>query len=608
MTAILALVALDGGAVDRSELERLTTSLRRSDSDTAGVWTDRVAGLGRVVPASSGDTSPRARPATLDEGVWVVADARLDAREDLVRDLGAAFGPDPAGRRDLLRASDDVLLLHAYRAWGERCVEHLLGDFAFAIWDGARRRLFCARDHLGIHPLYFAVAGASLVVSNDLECVRRHPGVSGRLNDLALADYLLFGFNLEADTTAFAAIRAVGPGHTLTLAPGAGPRVERYWELTVPPETTRGSEREHVARFDALLRTAVADRLRGEPAGVLMSGGVDSTRVAAAAVGQLADPASLPAHTIVYDVLMPDEERRFAGLAAQALGIPIEFHPADGYELFAGWDDRAARTPEPSADPLWQVSDDVLRAAGARSRVLLTGYDGDVLCRASLAAHFRGLLRSLRVGGAASEAAWFVRERGAPPPLGVRTGLRSALRRRRAAATLPPWIRPELVARLDLRPRWQDFVAPRRPGGRSARADAVRFLTGPSLREVLRSWHPRYTGRAVAVRHPLLDLRVMGCVLSLPPIPWSVDKAILRRMPEPALPEAILRRPKAGLAADPVAVRVGHGLVAPTRSRPAPWEDYVDAARLPSLAAVRDTDQLWPRVWATGLEHWLGGL
>ena len=125
-----------------------------------------------------------------------------------------------AGRRALLPASDAELILEAYRAWGDECVAHLLGDFAFATWDAARRRLFCARDHFGVRPFYYARAGEPLVFGSSLDELRRRPGVSGRLHEPAIADFLLFGYNQDPEATTFADIRSLAPGHSLVYEDG----------------------------------------------------------------------------------------------------------------------------------------------------------------------------------------------------------------------------------------------------------------------------------------------------------------------------------------------------------------------------------------------------
>src|SRR5439155_22927928 len=99
------------------------------------------------------------------------------------------------------------LILHAYHAWGEQCLDYLLGDFAFGVWDGPRRRLFCAVDHLGVRPFYYALVDGTFVFSNTLDAVGLHPAVSHRLNDTAVGAFLMFGFYQDRDVTVYADVQ-----------------------------------------------------------------------------------------------------------------------------------------------------------------------------------------------------------------------------------------------------------------------------------------------------------------------------------------------------------------------------------------------------------------
>jgi asparagine synthase (glutamine-hydrolysing) len=209
------------------------------------------AGLGHALLRLN-DGAELEQPFTLDGGLWIVADARIDARAD----LAAALQPHTTERLD--QASDVELILRAYLAWGEQCVTRLLGDFTFAIWDAARRRLFCARDHLGVKPLFYAEVGRCVVVSNTLDCVRKHPLVSRALDDRAIGDFLLFGAHQEADATAFRDIRRLPPAHSIPGLPtrrgarGMGAAGRRAGRVARSADYTD--------RFLELLRDSVGDR------------------------------------------------------------------------------------------------------------------------------------------------------------------------------------------------------------------------------------------------------------------------------------------------------------------------------------------------------------
>ena len=606
MSRIVGVVNLDGAPVDPTLLQALAESCGRG-LDAVGVEANGQVGLGHALLRTTDESERERQPSSLDEDVWITADARVDGRTDLVREL-VASDTHPVAATDLDAATDDTLLLHAYHAWGERCVEHLLGDFAFAIWDGRRRRLFCARDQLGVKPFFYAIAGDCLIFASELDCVRAHPAVPADLDDLAIADFLLWGQNQELDTTVFAAIRRLPPAHTLTWA-GDRPQINRYWELSVPAETRYPQPDDYVERFNELLREAVGDRLRTNRVGVLMSGGLDSPLIAATARSELARQQrgfALRAHTVIYESLIPDEERRYAGIAGDALGIPVDYLAADRYPLFAGWDEPAWTTPEPS-EPTSYFAVDLMRAVATHSRVALTGFDGDTLCQLWLPSHFRGLLESLRFKRALFEAGWFMLARRSLPPVGFRARLRQRRERGHPAPGFPPWMNPELVARLDLRPRWQRFAAPQRPPGRHVRADAVQLLSGPTMSWLFDHYDPACTRSQVMVRHPLLDLRMVSYVLSLPPIPWCVDKTILRKAARGALPATIHRRPKAPLAEDPARalVRQSGGLSTREPGPSAALTKYVDIEALLPLHAAETSGLLWPRLRASSLEQWL---
>ena len=168
------------------------------------------------------------------------------------------------------------------------------------------------RDHLGVKPLYYTRIGESLIFSNTLNCVRLHPGVSDKLNELAIADFLLFEENRDAFTTCFADVGRLPPAHALTCSDRTV-RVDRYWTLPAHGKIRYRRPEEYADHLKELLRYAVADRLRTNCVGVFMSGGLDSSSVAAVARSLVSDrSASMPlkAFTMVFDSLIPDQERR----------------------------------------------------------------------------------------------------------------------------------------------------------------------------------------------------------------------------------------------------------------------------------------------------------
>ena len=367
MSGIVGIVNLNSTPVDERLLRRMTASLAYRGPDAQQTWAHGSVGFGHTL-LNTTESQHERQPASLDGEVWITADARVDGRDDLVEQLASQ------GRRGLEGATDCQLILHAYHVWGEDFVDHLLGDFALAIWDGRTRRLFCARDHFGIKPLYFARIRDGVVFSNTLDCVRLHPEVGDGLDELAIGDFLLFGYNLEPTTTTFADIRRVPPAHSVTFGNGIA-QSKRYWSLPTDGMIRYGHAEEYIERFRELLRAAVSDRLRTNDIGVWMSGGLDSTSITAIAQQlrlERAVPSTLRAHTIFYESLIPDRERDYAGIAAEALGVDVNFFAADDYRPFDGWDREDLRTPEPIDDLFLLMRRDQLRASrDSQSRLAL---------------------------------------------------------------------------------------------------------------------------------------------------------------------------------------------------------------------------------------------
>jgi asparagine synthase (glutamine-hydrolysing) len=607
VSGFVGIIDPTGAPIDRALLHRMTDFLAYRGPDAQAVEVEGVAGLGHAMLRTTREAEHERQPATLDGKVWIIADARIDARDRLAREL-AARGPAvrPA-------ATDAELILRAYHAWGEDCVGHLLGDFAFAVWDAQRRRLFGARDHFGVKLFYYAHLGRCLLVSNTLDCLRLHPAVSDTLNDQAVGDFLLFRANRDPATTTFADVQRLPPAHTLSYAVDGPLRVRRYWTLSVGDETHYARATDYVERFGELLDNAVADRLRTDRIGVFMSGGLDSTAVAATARRLLlkeARPFDLHAHTAVYEALIPDQERPYAAAAADALGIPISYLTTDAYGLYERWEEAELRRPEPVGDSLLAIQVDLMKRVAARSRVALTGWDGDALLRERPAWYFRSLLAHRRFGRLAADVARYVVSQGTLSGIGLRTGLKRWLSGKNQGAqngapAVPRWLNPSFAERLDLRARWAHLTA--EPPAHPRRPYAMRVLTLPQWVNLFECYDPGVTSCPVEVRHPLLDLRVVDYLLSIPPVPWCIDKTLLRAATRDALPDIVRCRPKSPLAGDPVMelLRQGHPPWAKSLAPVGELAQYVAWDAFLEAAEDETAKGWYVNMSPLSLNHWL---
>lgn len=228
------------------------------------------------------------QPMTNEDGsVTVVFNGEIYNYRDLQRELEAR------GHR-FQTNSDTETIAHAYEEYGARCVEHLRGMFAFAIWDERRRTLFVARDRVGKKPLYYTqTPQGTFVFGSELKSLLQHPQVGREIDSEALDAYFTFGY-VPDPLTIFRGVSKLPPGHHLTLA-GDKLTVERYWDFSYDspaPESTR--EEDYLEELRALLSESVRMRLVSDvPLGAFLSGGVDSSTI----VGLMARHMSQPVKT-----------------------------------------------------------------------------------------------------------------------------------------------------------------------------------------------------------------------------------------------------------------------------------------------------------------------
>lgn len=597
MSGIVGVVNDAGLPADRRLLAAMTAALRFRGPDAERLWTDGTVGLGHTLLAATDEAVHEVQPRTLDGTAWIVADARIDDRDGLRRRLRASTAAD------LGAATDDELILRAYHAWGAASVDHLIGDFAFAIWDTTARRLFCARDHFGVKPFYYASTPRSFVFSNTLDVVRQHPDVPADLDDLWIADYLLFNRSMRYDATAFRGVRRLPAGHILIWTAG-DLTVRPYWTPSVPDEVRYRTAQEYVDRFRDLFGDAVRDRLRTRRVAVSLSGGLDSPFVAATAKAELQkrDGAfTVVGHTMVYDHLVPDEERAYTTIAADAIGIPVRFLAADDYEPFAGCTNASWWTPEPIDASYRGMYLDYWQALAADARVAFTGSDADGLLNELIHDRFHFMARERRFDLLARDVKAYVSAFGRRPPVGLRALLRKASPR---VPAFPMWLEPDLVGRLDLRARWRDYWTDRAVAG-GLRPRAIRTI--PVWSQVFESLDAQMTRQALEFRHPFADKRVTDYLLAIPAVPWCTAKRLLALAAEGVLPERIRGRAKSPLRESPMVAhlrRAATGRIESFRTA-LELERYVNRRLVPPISGGSVADAVHAHVRPFVLNVWL---
>ena len=279
MCGIAGFLTLSPASGDDRILERMTAAIAHRGPDAYGFFKDPGVYLGHR-RLSIIDLATGAQPmANEDDSVWIVYNGEIFNHADVRPMLEAA------GHRYKTHC-DTEALLHSWEQHGADCLSLFRGMFAFALWDRNQQTLFCARDRLGIKPFYYFWDGRLFAFASEIKALLEHPAISPRLESDLLPEYLSFGYNSE-ERTLFRGIKQLMPGHHLTIRLDrnrkADLKITQYWDVPPPPATPDIlSESEWIAETRRRLEETVRMRLMSDvPLGMFLSGGVDSSAIAA---------------------------------------------------------------------------------------------------------------------------------------------------------------------------------------------------------------------------------------------------------------------------------------------------------------------------------------
>ena len=296
---------------DPSLIEAMNRAITHRGPDDDGTFFDRGVGLGArrlsIIDVEGGHQPIHNE----DSSIWIVFNGEIYN----CRQLQALL--EKLGHRFYTR-SDTETIVHAYEEFGDECVKYLDGMFAFAIWDRPRRRLFVARDRFGIKPLYYTLVDKALVFGSELKSILKHPSVERRIDFVAFNEYLSFEY-VPSPRTIFKGIHRLEPGHVL-VADDSGVDVKRYWDMSLAKSERRPpvSWRDFKDQLRVKLKQAVEKEMLSDvPVGVLLSGGIDSSAVAAM-MSQIA-PGAVKSFSIAFEEKSFDESR-YARMVADEVG------------------------------------------------------------------------------------------------------------------------------------------------------------------------------------------------------------------------------------------------------------------------------------------------
>lgn len=538
MSGIIAILHEDGRPVDEETLWSLTNYMRYRGPDEQQIWRHGHVGLGHALFRTTDEMVHERQPMTLDGEVWITADARIDDRSTLRRKL------ENNGRILEEPVTDVAYILHAYAVWGEECVHHLMGDFAFVIWDERDQRLFGARDHFGVKPFFYTHQSGLLLISNTLNCLRTHPLVSSELDHDVINSFLARGYNEYPDRSAFIDIRRLSPAHSFSWSENET-HTNNYWVIPIEEPLRYRRVNDYVEEFLGTLSVAVKDRMRFNEIAVAMSGGLDSTTIAALAQQfSSSRGGAIRAFTGVIRGPEGDNERRLTRMTADHLGIEIEFYETEDLVPLAQWSNTTWNSPEPSLRLKSRRGMELYSVIPKFSRVLLTGYGGDPILFPSQS-YLISIAKKGRIFQLISDIRQYYLYRHRIPPIYIRSAMARAKGRWLGHFTNKD---TRAISNPNSGSNDQITIPAEKAQEHPWRQEAVDRLDTTWWATLFEGYDAGGTGFLSEARHPFFDIRLVKFALRLPSVPWCVQKEVMRQAMGDFLPQAITNRPKMSLS------------------------------------------------------------
>lgn len=570
MCGIVGILQFDPSAqVDRSRLMGMRDVLVHRGPDAEGLLLCGQLGFGhRRLSIIDVDGGHQPMP-NADRTVWITYNGEVYNFKQLRAQLNTQGFPCHTN-------SDTEVILRAYEAFGDACVEHLRGMFAFAIWDARRGRLFMARDRLGIKPLYYSSSESELLFASEIKAILAAAVSRPDFNKAILPEFLANGFS-ATDETFFTGIHKLPPGHTLSWSRDGGTQLRRYWSPPVALDESPQSLAQWASGLGERLEDAVRSHIVSDvPVGLFLSGGIDSTALATLMAPMLNEP--IRSFSVGYDDVDRNgnsyDELHYARLAAASVRAEHHEVRVSPARFFQALPQMIWHEDEPIAFPssvsLYFVAD---LAARHQIKVVLSGEGADELLlgynryrftdwNARLGQHYATMVPAVlrkRLAALLVKLPRSLRRYTERSFLTLDAGPRSLFYEN--FAVFPASLRLALV-------RDQELLAARDPfavglrcfaesqGGmldRMAHADLQTYLV-----ELLMKQDQMSMAASVESRVPFLDQTLVEYAAAMPAafkLRHGQTKAVLREALRGRIPNAILTRKKMGFPTP-----VGHWL------------------------------------------------
>lgn len=553
MSAFFGEFRHDAQAVAPASLVHMAEALPWHGGDDRGMWHLGGLGLGGLKDFSTLES--RFEPALLVETEnqrLLAGNFRIDNRTELIEQLHVTPAPDSP-------VTDADLILAAHAVWGEACPKHLLGDFAFALWDQANGCLLIVRDQIGIAPLFYFPIPGGLIFASDLRALAAHSEGPRELDPVAVVHHLRDAQYVLPHTTYLAGVRRLPPGHLLRVT-ATGYGEQRYWSPDQVPKLSLPNADAYAQRLRELFQQAVACRLRTlHPVGAHLSGGLDSTSIALEAQRQLTVRGEGLAGVYTWlPELRPQDhpeapEYGAARRAEAALGMRAEAVDLTPEALRL---ELARDIALEGFTNLWYESLVRRKAQGRSIRTLLSGWGGDEVVSSGsngyaaelfwrgrwirlarlIAARAKQLTEALGTGRPWRRALGLLYRQVLLPSLPATLFQRWPGTRLGPLPGFDPRDPACIALQGQLSPPWQI----QRPIGK--RAEMIRALTAGHLQDRIETWAAQGAQDGIQYAYPLLDRRLIEFCLGAPPelfVHPSHSRGLFRAAMDGLLPENI---------------------------------------------------------------------